>query len=582
MERILLIEPYYQNKFPPLGLMKIATYHRNKGDIVEFYKGEAPYLQIVKANKIYITSLFTFHYDITIKTILHYKKYIHKDMIYIGGIAATLMAQEIEKDTGISNIIQGQLLSSNILGYDDNINIDELPLDYDIIDDITYDYTAGDNYFVYTTRGCPRKCEFCAVRILEPDFVTTNNIINQVRRVDEIYGQKRNLLVMDNNILFSPKISEIVNDIIKVGFNGEKNFIYPNKFKIIMRKIKRRKKYQVDYIRQIYQAMDLIEKFYIRLQHYNKVSKEYLSVIESIKTSENVLKSLEEHEEYLEDMFDKYSSKTKMIRYVDFNQGIDARKINSQIMKQLAKVPINPFRLAYDSVDDTETYKNAFKLAVNNDIKYHSNYMLYNWNDKPEELWNRLDIAIGLFNKHKGIKGFSFPMKYAPFNRKDRNYIGEHWNNKYLGAVNIIINVTKGIVAKEQDFFYKAFGKDENEYFEILTMPDEYIRHREYFEQNGLINFWKELYHELSDEEKIYLIDVLCKIKNDRSILFANHPLAVKKILVLYLVNKNQCQKAEKTFQSIAEEIERINGRREAPSLAPAPKTLADIDCGKA
>jgi hypothetical protein len=74
----------------------------------------------------------------------------------------------------------------------------------------------------------------------------------------------------------------------------------------------------------------------------------------------------------------------------------------------------------------------------------------------------------------------------------------------------------------------------------------------------------------------------LCKIKNDRSILFANHPLAVKKILVLYLVNKNQCQKAEKTFQSIAEEIERINGRREAPSLAPDPKTLADIDCGKA
>ena len=40
MRRILLLEPNYKNKYPPIGLMKIATYHRMLGDEVVFYKGE--------------------------------------------------------------------------------------------------------------------------------------------------------------------------------------------------------------------------------------------------------------------------------------------------------------------------------------------------------------------------------------------------------------------------------------------------------------------------------------------------------------------------------------------------------------
>ena len=38
--RVLLVEPNYKNKYPPLGLMKLATYHRNRGDYVRFFKGE--------------------------------------------------------------------------------------------------------------------------------------------------------------------------------------------------------------------------------------------------------------------------------------------------------------------------------------------------------------------------------------------------------------------------------------------------------------------------------------------------------------------------------------------------------------
>ena len=50
MRKILLLEPNYRNKYPPIGLMKIATYHRMLGDEVVFYKGE---MQEFFLNEIY-------------------------------------------------------------------------------------------------------------------------------------------------------------------------------------------------------------------------------------------------------------------------------------------------------------------------------------------------------------------------------------------------------------------------------------------------------------------------------------------------------------------------------------------------
>ena len=38
--KILLIEPNYKNKYPPMGLMKLATYFRRCNDDVRFYKGD--------------------------------------------------------------------------------------------------------------------------------------------------------------------------------------------------------------------------------------------------------------------------------------------------------------------------------------------------------------------------------------------------------------------------------------------------------------------------------------------------------------------------------------------------------------
>lgn len=254
-------------------------------------------------------------------------------------------------------------------------------------------------------------------------------------------------------------------------------------------------------------------------------------------------------------MFSKYRNKTRLKRYVDFNQGIDGRLIDDRVMQDLVKIPLRPYRIAYDDIMETKYFMSSVKLAVSYGIKHFSNYMLYNWEDKPEDLWSRLHTAVELYNLGDDIKGFSFPMKYVPIDKKDRNHIGEHWNKKYLSAINIILNVTKGVVAKEADFFYEAFGSNVEEYFEILTMPDEFIRFRHYFRDNGLLDMWKQLYRELNDSEKQYLLNVLCEMKNDREVLDKEHPVLINNLLSLYKINKKQFDKNLITADSLISKI---------------------------
>ena len=173
-------------------------------------------------------------------------------------------------------------------------------------------------------------------------------------------------------------------------------------------------------------------------------------------------------------------------RYVDFNQGLDARLFDDEKAKQLSELAVKPCRIAFDNLNCQNDYINAMEKAVKYGIRYFSNYLLYNYDEKPESLWERLNINIQFCIKHKKISLFSFPMKYASIEQTDRNYVGKWWNRKYLRAINVILNVTSGVVAKEEDFFVRAFGHDEFEFLDILAMPDDFIRYRDFFE-NPLI-----------------------------------------------------------------------------------------------
>ncbi len=119
-----------------------------------------------------ITTLFTFEWKITIDTINFVKQLCKdKNKIFVGGIASSIMPKEIEKETGIVPIV-GTLEKPGILDADSGVIIDNLSLDYSILDEIDYKYPADDSYLAYMTRGCPNACKFCAVPKLEPDYIS--------------------------------------------------------------------------------------------------------------------------------------------------------------------------------------------------------------------------------------------------------------------------------------------------------------------------------------------------------------------------------------------------------------------------
>jgi len=90
---------------------------------------------------------------------------------------------------------------------------------------------------------------------------------------------------------------------------------------------------------------------------------------------------------------------------------------------------------------------------------------------------------------------YSFPIKYHPINDKEffsnRDYIGKHWNRKFIRAVQAVLNSTKGKIGKGKDFFEEAFGRDIEEFNKILWMPETFIIYRRIYD--------KELRERLSD-----------------------------------------------------------------------------------
>ena len=69
-----------------------------------------------------------------------------------------------------------------------------------------------------------------------------------------------------------------------------------------------------------------------------------------------------------------YSKKPKQ-RYIDFNQGIDARLITDANMEKLAEIPIRPVRIAFDHWQLHEVYENAVRTAVRHGHMNLSNYI---------------------------------------------------------------------------------------------------------------------------------------------------------------------------------------------------------------
>ena len=104
-KNILLIEPGYKNKYPPLGLMKLAAYHgaHGKKDHVKFIKGERDTsVMSTSWDRIYVTTLFSFEWATIARSIGFALEASHNQpsKVFVGGIAASLMHEAFLAEKG--------------------------------------------------------------------------------------------------------------------------------------------------------------------------------------------------------------------------------------------------------------------------------------------------------------------------------------------------------------------------------------------------------------------------------------------------------------------------------------------------
>lgn len=320
--RILLVEPNYYTQYPPLGLLKLSTFHKNQGDEVRFVRGLELVTRFVP-DEIKVTSLFTWAWRPVWEAIGFYRALFPKAKISLGGIYASLTPEHARR-SGADEVHSGLLRDTE----------DLLP-DYALLPEWQRDREAS---IVFSHRGCIRSCGFCAVPKLEGKPFQSRPT-TRVKHL--VWPGHRRVILWDNNIL------------------GESHW------------------------------------------------RETLEELKEMKVE------------------------------IDFNQGLDARLVTEEIAHYLSDLHIPTIRFAYDFVALREPIHRAITLfkkvgLKNRRFRHISCYVLYNYKDTPNDLWERVKDLLAW-----GVA--AYPMRYQPLNgdfafEKD-SYVAPSWTREQLEMV---------------------------------------------------------------------------------------------------------------------------------------------------
>lgn len=150
------------HNFPNLALMKISTYHKQRGDNVEWAFSLLPY------DKIYMAKVFTFTPD---------------------DLSAYTATEIVRGGTGYD-------LSSKL-----SAEIENCYPDYSI-------YGITDTAYGYLTRGCPRGCPFCIVA--EKEGKQSKKVAN----LKDFWNGQKYIKLLDPNLLACPDWEELMQQLI--------------------------------------------------------------------------------------------------------------------------------------------------------------------------------------------------------------------------------------------------------------------------------------------------------------------------------------------------------------------------------
>lgn len=163
--------------FPNLSLMKIAAYHKAKGDLVEWDGG-----LLSNYDRVYMSKVFGDEYS------EDYPYIINADEIIRGGAGYAI---KVEEGAEVYNKAEDWSLAEEI---------NHIYPDYSL-------YGIEDTAYGFISRGCPRGCGFCPVSQMQ------GRKTRLVAELSEFHKDQQNIILLD------PNITALKDEDYKTAFN---------------------------------------------------------------------------------------------------------------------------------------------------------------------------------------------------------------------------------------------------------------------------------------------------------------------------------------------------------------------------
>ena len=165
--RIGLIDVDGHN-YPNLPLMKLSAWHKQQGDTVEWYEPLIHGFPNPPLDKVYMSKVFSFSPD--------YEYFVNAKEVVKGGSGYCISLENSKEVFDKSK--------DKELPYE----IEHIYPDYSI-------YGIKDTAYGFLTRGCPRGCDFCHVKVKE------GLCSRKVADLSEFWNGQKNIVLCDPNIL---------------------------------------------------------------------------------------------------------------------------------------------------------------------------------------------------------------------------------------------------------------------------------------------------------------------------------------------------------------------------------------------
>lgn len=156
------------HNFPNLPLMKLSAWHKQNGDLVKWYDPWDGFVD--RYDKVYMSKVFSFSSD--------YDLPIYADEIIKGGSGYCI------------SLVDGKEIYDKIKDISLSDEIEHIYPDYSLYPNETKDAAYG-----FLTRGCPRGCGFCHVKVKE------GQCSYKVADLSEFWKGQKKIIICDPNIL---------------------------------------------------------------------------------------------------------------------------------------------------------------------------------------------------------------------------------------------------------------------------------------------------------------------------------------------------------------------------------------------